>query len=451
MTKPRLRILLLSLLLAASTAADPPAVPVGTEFQVNTYTTDSQDRPAVAADPDGNFVVVWIGEGSNGSDSSYSSVQGQRFDSAGTPLGTEFQVNTYTTFRQSFPAVAADAGGNFVVVWHSYGFSGSDSTYSCAQAQRFASPGTSLGTEFQVNTFTTHHQFYPAVAADAGGNFVVVWRSYGSSGSDSSGASIQGQRFDSAGTPLGTEFQINTYTTWRQLTPAVAADAGGNFVVVWSSDGSSGSDSSDFSIQGQRFDSAGTPLGTEFQVNTYTTDHQEWPVVALIAGGNVVVVWGSFGSSGSDSSGSSIQGQRFDSAGTPIGGEFQVNTYTTFSQFIAAVAADAGGNFVVVWSSDGSSGSDSSDFSVQGQRFDSAGTPLGTEFQVNTYTTSLQWLPAVAADAGGNFVVVWDSDGSSGSDTSRHSIQGQRYAIPIFADGFESGDVSAWSAAVPQA
>jgi uncharacterized membrane protein len=34
------------------------------------------------------------------------------------------------------------------------------------------------GAEFQVNTYTTDHQTSPAVAADAAGNFVVVWESF---------------------------------------------------------------------------------------------------------------------------------------------------------------------------------------------------------------------------------------------------------------------------------
>jgi hypothetical protein len=42
--------------------------------------------------------------------------------------------------------------------------------------------------------------------------------------------------------------------------------------------------------------------------------------------------------------------------------------------------------------------------------------------------------------------VVWVSDGSSGTDTSGTSIQGQRFALPLFSDGFESGDTSVWSA-----
>jgi len=45
-------------------------------------------------------------------------------------------------------------------------------------------------------------------------------------------------------------------------------------------------------------------------------------------------------------------------------------------------------------------------------------TPLGSEFQVNSYTTGGQRLPSVASDAAGHFVVVWQSNGSSGSDSS---------------------------------
>jgi hypothetical protein len=46
--------------------------------------------------------------------------------------------------------------------------------------------------------------------------------------------------------PVGSEFQVNTYTPADQLTRGpggrlVAADAGGNFVVVWTSEGQDGS------------------------------------------------------------------------------------------------------------------------------------------------------------------------------------------------------------------
>ncbi len=56
------------------------------------------------------------------------------------------------------------------------------------------------------------------------------------------------------------------------------------------------------------------------------------------------------------------------------------------------------------------------------------GTARADDVQVNTFTTSNQRWPSVALGAGGDFVVVWDSDGSAGTDTWYFSIQGQRYA-----------------------
>lgn len=130
------------------------------------------------------------------------------------------------------------------------------------------------------------------------------------------------------------------------------------------------------------------------------------------------------------------------------GDEFQINSYTTGRQLFPSVAADAAGNFVVVWDSNGSYGTDTSDWSIQSQRYEANGTPLGGQFQINSYATYSHTFPALAEDTAGNFVVVWDCDGSYGTDTSSESIQGRQYLWHIYDDGFESGDTSAWSSTV---
>jgi hypothetical protein len=275
----------------------------------------------------------------------------------------------------------------------------------------------------------------------------VVWHSSASSGTDSDNFSVQGRRFDASGAALGNDFQINTFTNSAQRYPSVAADPSGNFVVVWESPTEpAGSGSYSHSVQGQRFDGSGAPLGSEFKINTYTTAAQRHPSVATDTSGNFVVVWESFGSSGSDSSYYSVQGQRFDSSGAPQGTEFQANTYTTGSQDLASVTTDVAGNFFVVWQSVGSSGSDSDSFSksVQGQFFDASGAPVGSELQINSYTTGLQGVPSVVADAAGNFVVVWH--GSGASDYG-YSIQGQRFTtttpLCVCGDATCNGSISA--------
>ncbi len=107
---------------------------------------------------------------------------------------------------------------------------------------------------------------------------MVVWESIDSAGSDTDN-SIQAQRYDSNGDTVGSEFQINTYTTHAPTKPKVAIDSDGDFVVVWQSLESAGPDTFPHSIQGQRFNASGSAIGSQFQVNTYTTATQARPSV----------------------------------------------------------------------------------------------------------------------------------------------------------------------------
>jgi hypothetical protein len=303
-----------------------------------------------------------------------------------------------------------DAKGNFVVAWASFGQDGAGHGIF---AQRYDSNGLPRGGEFQVNTYTTGYQLSPAVRLDARGHFAIVWQS---DSQDGSSDGVFGQRFDAAGLPVGGEFRVNAYTTGPQTNPAVAMDPGGNFVVVW--EGGLDQDGDGFGVFGQRYDAAGRPQGAEFRVNSYTTDDQYSPAVAMDPDGNFVVVWASYTQDG-DLAG--VYGQRFDAAGAALGGEFRVNSYTTSYQWRPAVRMDAAGQFVVVWES---KTEDGDGYGIFGRRYDAAGAPNGGEFQVNTYTTDDQQQAALVMQPAGNFVVVWQSiaqDGSSGG------IYGQRY------------------------
>jgi hypothetical protein len=396
----RLSLAVLGIVALAGLAVPVGAQPAGSEFQVNTYTTANQEtRTAggshVIVGADGRFVVVWS---SFGQDGSGHGIFGQRFDSAAGKLGSEFRVSSYTTQTQFGPSVAADAGGNFVVAWWSFGQDGDrDGVF----AQRYDSEGVARGGEFRVNSYTTSSQFNPSIGSDANGNFVVVWESRG----QYAFASVVGQRYDSSGAPQGGEFRIDSD---GGSIPAVASDASGNFVVAW--DKADGSSSGVFA---RRFDSGGAPQGVEFRVNSYTTDRQRSASVASDASGNFVIVWESLRQDG-DRDG--VFAQRYDSDGVPLGGEFRVNSYTTLNQYFASVASEASGSFVVAWRSPAQGG-------IRGKRYDGAGVPQGDEFQVDSYTLSSQHHPSVGATGLGQFVVVWDS----GQDGSDDGVFGRRY------------------------
>ena len=130
---------LLITLSALPLLAQTPTVLDGSQFQANSYTTGGQEYPSVAVGLDGAFVVVWQSVGSDNGDSSNLSIQARRYASGGIPLGGEFLVNTYTTDGQAYPSVAIDAEGDFVVVWQSTGSDHGDSSYISIQGQRYAS------------------------------------------------------------------------------------------------------------------------------------------------------------------------------------------------------------------------------------------------------------------------------------------------------------------------
>lgn len=453
--KLRVAVVLIALPLIGSGALAQEPVPAGSEFHVNTYTTDDQLRPKVVSGSAGDFIVVWGSNGSAGTDTDGGSIQGQRYSPGGAPNGAEFQINTFTTYWQFSPDVGRDSAGNFVVVWGGPNPSDSSNDRQDIRGQRFDANGAPAGDEFRVNSYSTSEQSRAAIAVAPDGSFVVVWDGFKST---ESGAGVFGQRFAADATPLGSEFKVNTFTSGKQRFPAIAMDGDGDFVVVWESDGSAGTDDHGRSVQGQRFAANGTMLGGEFQVNTYTTNEQYRPGVAMGAAGDFVVVWESFGTSGSDNDFVSVQARRFDFDGTPFGDDFQVNAYTTRGQRSAEVAKIAGGAFVVAWQSYGSYGDDVDDGvppdrakeSVQMRRFSADGMPLNRDFQVNTYTGNQQWYAAISVGVGSEFVVVWESRSDDPTNYLPFGIRGQRFEENLlFSSGFEFGDTADWSGMTP--
>ena len=314
----------------------------GSEFPINTYTTNRQFVPSVAMDRNHQFVVAWSSALQD--DPTGYGVFGQRFDEAGADLGSEFLINSFTPLNQTSPAVAKDGAGRFVVVWASYAEDGSDLGIF---GQRFDASGAKLGAEFPVNTYTTSGQFEPSVATDEAGNFVVVWTSLTQYATFSG---LFGQVFDASGQKRGPEFQINTYTDRATQAPRVASDRRGNFVVVWHQTEPGGSAQDVFA---RRFNASGEKVGPEFRVNTYTTAAQKFPSVTFDGLGNFAVAWTSLNQDGSQYG---VFGQRFDRLGNALGPEFPINTFTTGNQLPPAVADDGTG-FVVVWTSYGEDGS----------------------------------------------------------------------------------------------
>lgn len=90
-----------------------------------------------------------------------------------------------------------------------------------------------------------------------------------------------------------------------------------------------------------------------------------------------------------------------------------------FDQRNAAVAMDAEGAFVIVWES---FGRDGDVVGVFARRFDASGQARGAAFQVNVRTQDSQSDPAVAMSPPGDFVVVWNDTDFSGEQITTDVI-----------------------------
>ncbi len=100
-----------------------------------------------------------------------------------------------------------DASGDFVITWSSYY---QDGSYDGVYGQRYNSSGVAQGSEFRVNTYTSMNQTDSNVIMTSDGRFFVTWSSYDQ---DGGGWGVYGQRYDSTGVAVGSEFRISSTTS----------------------------------------------------------------------------------------------------------------------------------------------------------------------------------------------------------------------------------------------
>jgi len=308
------------------------------------------------------------------------------------PEAVPFIVNTVTTGLQQSPSGGIDGGGVGLIAWHTDGL-GQDETEIAGRLVDAA--GAVVGDEFQINTYTSHAQIRPVVAALSEGGFVVAWESYVVA-TDEDEVFIR--RFAADGAPLGDELKVDD--TEFHLHLDVAETASGGFVLVWD-DG--------FDIFGRTFDSAGGSVGDAFQVNVQSGT-MYGPSVAAAAGGAFTVTWED--RSEIDGDGAGVLMRRFASDGSPLGGDMQVNTSTGGDQYAPAIGMRDDGEFMVVWEAYGQEGLGDGAF---GQLFDSSGAALGDEFRVDDERTAYAgYLDASGTESG--FIVVWNEPRDPGGD-----------------------------------
>lgn len=191
--------------------------PDGGAFAVTTAASPGVQEPAIAVEPDGDFVIAWQapdGRGATGDD-----LYARRFTADGAPRDLPFPLNADLEGDQASPALAVAADGAFVATWHGAGEAADIFT------RRFDAAGIASAAEVRVNAHLPGEQSAASVALSTGGNLLAAWQS---AGQDGSGLGVYGRYLvtDDPPPPAVTGVFVGG-TAWTAAFRQRAADASG--------------------------------------------------------------------------------------------------------------------------------------------------------------------------------------------------------------------------------
>jgi hypothetical protein len=311
--------------------------PVGGETRVDTMYADQTytSDPEVAALSDGGYVITWSLQHSNFS-RTYP-IYARRFAADGTPMGVEQAVNSVSGFEQFQSVVAGLGDGGYVVAWIRI-----QDGHNDVFARRYTAAGTASGPEQQVST--GDNALYPAIAAVAGGGYVIAW----------SGANIYARHFTVAGLPAGPQIVVRGGAPWETT---ITGLADGGYVIAWRL-----SDGNAWFVEFQRYAANDAALGAATRPDPATVDEgappcdalgctypiQVRPSVAALDDGGFVVNWSAYHRT---PDAWDVYARRYAADSSAVGGVARINVSTLGDQAESQAAAAGGGGLVVTWMS----------------------------------------------------------------------------------------------------
>ena len=261
-----------------------------------------------------------------------------------------------------------------------------------------------------INSNGDGDQLNPAIAMHrTTGMMATVWEDDSSSadGKGKAGAKkdknnhdIMGRIFYGGGCQKVKQFTVNADTAGDQMTPAVAMDKNGNFVVVWADD-KDGNGAYEIFMRG--FDENGKERIKTTVVNSKADGQQRNPSIAMAPDGRFVVAWEDE-SNGAKTPQIYIRG--FDANGKQTFADRNVDNLEGVRRKPSVGMADDG-TFVVTWEDD----SDMNDwFQVQAKGFKADGTDRIKRFTVNSVADGQQLNPSISMNGAGVFFIAYEDD-----------------------------------------
>lgn len=333
--------------------------------------------PAVAAQPDGPYVIAW-------DDDSYGPAEGIFFYRY-TPAGEDIESGVYHSIQSptGVPSVDAVTAGRqgFDVFWHTASYDEDEPTlfYRAHLNLRGKPEGKPVrlggaGTEW--------------VWQVRGNGFMAGWslpRKHG----------IAVRRLTTSGQRTGPEMLLNSRPIDRLASVSVVGLADASFVAVWL--GSAPGSPRTAVLRARRFSPSGKPLGPDFDVNTMPLGRLDtYPEfgleVAAAPGGGFVVAW---------ALSKEVYLRWFNASGTSLGPERKASASGDYVAYPESMAFDDTGNLLLLMNVDY--------LSLQLRLFDPLGMPQGPPIDVTSDDSEDPQEPwgGSVAWTGDSWLVTW--------------------------------------------
>ena len=338
--------------------------------------------PAVAVDSSGNVTAIWSQH-----DGTFMSIRSASWSSGSWSADEPVEGDNGTA---SVPHLGVDASGNVLAVW----------VLSASGQQRIRANRRVSGT-WQTET-TIDGAVGPAdspqVAVMPGGFALAVWVQ-----NDGGMQHIFHNAFN--GTGWSTAQQLVTNTTYSIGTPRIARNDSGGAIVVWEQGTGAGSSSSD--VLAARY--SGGMWNNPVTLSNVNAQNSSDPRIAMAPTGEAMVIWReshndarqTWGRPYSPDGGWAIAATRLDASldgGSGSSGSGPLD-----------VGIDASGNAMAVWSH-ALSGAQHND--LYATRYDATAMTWGTRQLIESTAGGIASC-AVAVDAAGNAIAVWEQDDGS--------------------------------------
>jgi len=369
----------------------------------------------------GDVAVTW-----------FESISGQEsllriYAPDGTPRGDEIVV--YQDADDSPlvpPTLCCDPGGGVRVLW---GVPSTLFATNALESRLFDENGAPDGPVISVAGETPIN--WPVTMACQPDGFLAHWYRETTDPFDEIHYLVR--RFASDGTPAGSEFRVDVPDSSREPASDLAARQDGGFVVAWAGPGSG-------KVTAQAYDAVDAEVGPEMTVRDLGGSEVFADIdVAVRADGTAFFVWTEdefffdF---------PRVWGRAFDPAGDPVSAAFSVDGDPTGQYTGHDVAVHRTGDLAVIWGR-------LIDDHILGRVFAPDGTPLQptATLAMDLEGAGSRWRMNLTSAVTGVYVLSHYGESAQGGQTVPF-VQFLDGGL-LFEDGFESGDVSAWSAVVP--